>query len=354
MRETYDSMFIEMDYGKIIKLDLKDKKIIAALAQNSRISPTNLSKVVGLSKDGVLYRIKKLKREKVLRKNALIINPYYFIVPYTILLRLEGVEETDEQKLLEYFYRHPLVAWFCQCSDAWDIIVNIFAKDVKHFSYLLREIKARCGNSLKDYEIIPITATLQYNSMPNSFAKEIGIKLEFDRSDVSFGKFIKKLKIGLSENKIHIDSYDIKILEILSEDSSKQISSIGKIIKLSPNSVKYRIKKLIDKKVILAFKSIFNVSYLRYHGFALFISLNPNVSNEQRKNLENFFAYHDEVAFAFETTGRCDFEVYMFAKDVVHFHKLLSEIRNKFSSIINNQFSLLILKDYKFNFFPNI
>ena len=43
-----------------IKLDSKDRKIISALSVNAKLSPTYIGKVVGLSKDSVRYRIKKM------------------------------------------------------------------------------------------------------------------------------------------------------------------------------------------------------------------------------------------------------------------------------------------------------
>ena len=41
------------------KLDSKDKKILYLLHQNCRLSNTKISKLVGLSKDGVKYKINK-------------------------------------------------------------------------------------------------------------------------------------------------------------------------------------------------------------------------------------------------------------------------------------------------------
>ena len=46
----------------MIKIDLKDKKILSELELNSRISLTKLAKKVGLSRDGVKYRINNYER----------------------------------------------------------------------------------------------------------------------------------------------------------------------------------------------------------------------------------------------------------------------------------------------------
>ena len=48
-----------------IKLDLKDRKILYELDMNSRKSNTEIAKKVGLSKQVVGFRIKKLIDEKI-------------------------------------------------------------------------------------------------------------------------------------------------------------------------------------------------------------------------------------------------------------------------------------------------
>ena len=90
--------------------------------------------------------------------------------------------------------------------------------------------------------------------------------------------------------------------------------------------------------------------YLNAH--VLFFQLLPNIESEKRNMFESFFKFHDETAFVVESTGKWDFKVYLFAKDPLHFNRILREIRNKFHDIIESHTTLLILKDYKFDFFP--
>ena len=61
-----------------IKLDLKDKKILTFLDQNSRYSNSQLAKKVKLSKPAVEYRLKRFEKNKV-------IFAYYTVIDFTKL-----------------------------------------------------------------------------------------------------------------------------------------------------------------------------------------------------------------------------------------------------------------------------
>jgi len=61
-----------------------------------------------------------------------------------------------------------------------------------------------------------------------------------------------------------LDKYDHKIILELDENARKPLSEISKKVGLSRDAVRNRIKKLVDNKVILAFKPIFNPPNLGY------------------------------------------------------------------------------------------
>ncbi|MFC1753947.1 Lrp/AsnC family transcriptional regulator, partial [Thermoproteota archaeon] len=58
------------------KLDAKDKKLLSAISFNARLSPSCLGKIVGISKDSVRYRLKKLRENFIIVKNITIVNHY--------------------------------------------------------------------------------------------------------------------------------------------------------------------------------------------------------------------------------------------------------------------------------------
>jgi len=60
------------------KLDLKDRKILYELDINSRQSFSQLGKKVGLHKDVVAYRVKKLQEKGIIKNFYTELNGYKF------------------------------------------------------------------------------------------------------------------------------------------------------------------------------------------------------------------------------------------------------------------------------------
>ena len=59
---------VEITHGERVKLDSKDKKILEQLQKNARLSIAEIAKNTKLPRDVVVYRIKKLEKNKSTKK----------------------------------------------------------------------------------------------------------------------------------------------------------------------------------------------------------------------------------------------------------------------------------------------
>ena len=85
------------------KIDLKDRRILYELDYNSRESLTQIGKKVGLKKDVVSYRIKKLQDEGVIQCFYTVIDAYklgYTLFRYYIIFQY--VNSEIRKKIIEY------------------------------------------------------------------------------------------------------------------------------------------------------------------------------------------------------------------------------------------------------------
>jgi len=62
----------------MVKIDLKDRKILYELDLNCRQSNTQIGKTVGLKKDVVSYRIKRLQEQGIIKNFWTEINTFKF------------------------------------------------------------------------------------------------------------------------------------------------------------------------------------------------------------------------------------------------------------------------------------
>ena len=84
----------------VIKLDLKDKKILTLLGKNSRISNSQIAKKEGLSKPAVEYRLKRFEKNDV-------VLAYYAIIDFTKLgySQYKIYFKTEKLKNNQFFFK---------------------------------------------------------------------------------------------------------------------------------------------------------------------------------------------------------------------------------------------------------
>ena len=106
----------------VVKLYLKDKKILSELDIDSRQSFTKIANKVGLSKEVVNYRIKRLINEGTIKGFYPIIDVSRFgYSSYRIFLRFQNLTTEKEKKIINYLQNQNSVGWIVFIRGNWDI-----------------------------------------------------------------------------------------------------------------------------------------------------------------------------------------------------------------------------------------
>src|SRR3989338_5582854 len=134
-------------------LDKKDQKLLYYLSLNSRLSHTQLSRKIQLSKNAVKYRIERLQKEGIITKFASVVN--LGALNYTtITLLLKFNEDIYEKKeIIDFFKKHQYVDWAVSLSGQWDLFVELVAKDFISLYTVIGEIVTRFSSSLNTYRL---------------------------------------------------------------------------------------------------------------------------------------------------------------------------------------------------------
>ena len=352
--EKHKGMFFELDYGKDIKLDLKDKKIISILGENCRTTPTTIGKLINLSKHSVRYRINQLKQKDIYRGNFTVLNPFVLNFPtYFVLVKLKSMIPEKEEKIIRFFENHPFIIWVAQTQGSYDFNIMIVAKDITHFDKLLKEIQKKLTNSLKDIKVLHMTKVNSFDVVPLELGKELGIKIEKKKADSSFSSLLKKIHAHSKEERIKPTMKEILILKEIAENATLSLQEISEKTKIKPDTVKNTIKNLIKKNVILAFRPKMNVSFLKFHVYIIYFRLYPGTNEAKRKEFEEYFKNSIYTSCEVEFSGSYyDVMSFICGKNPVDFNNVVKDIKNKFSDIIEDYDTDLVLTDYKINFFP--
>ncbi len=331
------------------ELDALDRKLLAALAHNVRLSPSFLGRLVHLSKDGVRYRLEKLYATGTILGTMLVLNPYALGFRFfTLALNIRDPPLEQEQELMAQLALHPNTIWVGQCLGSWNLVVFFIARkdDAKSVEQAIKNI---CQRSLGKAQLLEITAMHRYQNLPGWFLQEAGMEtLAAPRTDASFHKLLDKASV--SSGTAELDGLDHAIIRALAPDCRASIAAIAQQLGKPFNTIKGRVQQLIRKQVILACNPLASLSSLHQIAFSAFIEL---ADDGERARLREHLKRHPDTGFLFETRKPWQFEWYGAVRNNIQLHHDLEALRAQFRSI-RSITALFIIKDHKLTFTPEI
>ncbi len=153
-----------LEYGRTYRFDQYDRKILKELDENARKSLAELSKKVGLSRDAIRNRIKKMVDNKVI----LAFKPIYnspnmgFPIINYVCISLYNPSEEEEKKFVKFLKTNRNVTYIASLIGRWDYIIDIMAESQGQFDRIMKEIRHYFPNLIKDYEIYGVLQEYEY------------------------------------------------------------------------------------------------------------------------------------------------------------------------------------------------
>ena len=162
-----------IEYTSEQKLDAKDKKIISALMENARYSIAEIAKKTGLRRDSVIYRIKKLSENKVIKGYQPIINPPALGYPNLaiILLKTKTINQKAKQDFINKIKSLPNVIHIFTLLGRFEYYLAVLYKTHEQLHLLLEEIRQIIPDYVQDYDILQVVDEPKFENM-------IGIVME--------------------------------------------------------------------------------------------------------------------------------------------------------------------------------
>lgn len=244
------------------KIDFKDKKLLYYLSTDARLSDSQLSQKIGLSKNAVKYRINRLQQEGIIQSFSTIVN--IGAIGYeTIDLFLKFNEDIYEHpEIIDYFKNHTFANWAITLSGKWDIYAEfVCQKSLDSFQELIQEITSHFGAQLNSYEVLISNEILRVEHLVADFYSDL--KME-------------PLPLQKRTPKIYeIDATDAKILNALNEDSRQPLLALARKLNLTLDIVRYRVKNMLQKMVIIKFFPHLSLPKLGYTEYLYTLKIRP-------------------------------------------------------------------------------
>ncbi len=323
------------------KIDKKDMKLLLELDINSRQSIQQLAKKVGLSKDAIQYRIKKHQAAGVIKTfRATIDTGKLGLIGFRVLLKFRKTSPKKEEEIKERLLKNKHLMWAVEVKGSWDMTLWFPYKTINQFyEEVWNDLIEKFGNYI-DKKEFGITNKIIY----------------FSRDHLFGGSSTKKtLQIQISSlpEIEKIDNKDIEILKLLTKDARMSIVEISKKINISTKTVLSRIRKLEKIKIIVGYRTEFDMNKLGYFYYKLHLNLS-NTTPEKTNQIKRFIYTSPITLYWDEIIGGSDIEADLQMKDKNELELFIKELKTRFNEIIQSYEVLTYSREIVEKYFPVI
>jgi len=321
----------------MVDIDLKDRKILYELDLDCRQSNTQIGKKVGLKKDVVSYRIKKMQDEGVITNFWTAINTFklgYHV--FRIYINFQYVSSQIKEKIIQHFISYRNVWAVISLKAEIDFDVVVWVKDIYEFFQFWNK-------TLDEFEDYFAKYTLSVYVEAFNYKKSYLIPNGFKQSDRLF------YRTTCSGKPVDIDEVDYKLLDEIAINARTSLIDLTEKLNCSSQAVNYRLKNLIKNGVINAFRVNIDLSKLGLQHYKLEIYLKDH---QQRNAIWNYIKEKPFCDTLNVAVGWSDLEFEIIVENVQKLGQVIDEIDSKFPNAIKKQSFWIFDKVHKERWLP--
>jgi len=311
------------------KLDLKDRKIIYHLDLNSRQPFSQLGKKVGLYKEIVNYRVKRLQEKGIIvRFNTLIDTLKLGYTCMRFYFNYQYITPEIKKEIIDHFVNFKRTQMVASPEGAVDLCVFMIAKNVSE----IHSFWQKTLSNYRDYFAKQIIAPfIGENIYKKSFL--------IDEKDDRINQIVRR-----GGEIIDYDDLDFQILQLLAQNSRIPTIDIAKKLNITTITIAKRIKRLIELGVILRFHVTIDWDIIGYKWFKVDLYLKDyNKIHPIIKYLET----NPHLSYIDKTFGYADLELELIVKNVDQLKQIIEDLSTKFPKMIRSYTYFSIVKSHK-------
>lgn len=317
-------------------LDALDRKILFELDRNSRMTYSDIGKRVRAKKETVKYRMQQMIERKV-------IEGFYAVIDYSklgflvfrVYLTLEDISPEKREALLQYFLKNPNIWILYRTTGAYHFTFSIWVRDPWEYEKFWYDLIERYGSYIADYHVALVS---RYT--------------EFSRNYLVEGKDDKEQYTVLQrQKKEELDEIDLKLLQLLSRNARASLVEMAREIGTSTVTCRAHLKKLLEKKVIIGFRTMLNYDAIGYHYYKvdMWFKEMKNYSQIMQKVLG-----HPNVIYTERTLATSHFEFDLEVPGFEDFIRIMDGFEQAFPDDIRKYTYYTLIKNYKISYLPSL
>jgi DNA-binding Lrp family transcriptional regulator len=313
------------------KLDLKDRKILYHLDFDSRQSFRSLGRKVGLSKDVVTSRVKKLQEMKIIQGyNTIIDHAKLGYSLYRFYFSFQNVNPLIKKEIIEYFINDRYTDSVRLLEGNYDLIVSILVKNFPEAQTFWQKTIKKYG---KYFSKKIFTAFCQ--------SEYYGHRFLFDKNDKNPIKIYQWFDTG---QRIKINELDYKIINKISHNARIQTTEIANALNSTSTIIYKRLKKILASNIIIAYRLNINYPKLGFYMYKIDIGLNQL---EKLDKISNFIKTYPNFSYMCKTIGYVDLEVGFILQNPHQLNEIMEDLSKKYPDVIKNYSYFSGIQTYK-------
>ena len=149
-------------------IDPTDKKLLGFLQDNSDISTSELAEKLHMSQSPCWRRVNRLEEQGIIHKRVAVLDREALGIGVVVFATV-NLTQTGRQNLLEFermIEGHPEVLECYTMAGAWDYMLKIVAKDIRHYEMFVREKLTKLTNIGEVHSHIAVTEIKNSTVLP--------------------------------------------------------------------------------------------------------------------------------------------------------------------------------------------
>ena len=312
-----------------------EQKILFELDKNARLSGSQIAKKLKYSPEAVNYNIRNLEKKGIITDYITVTDfSKLGLTHYKFNLKFNNLNEKIRKEVVDFLKTKKSVKWIADCEGNFDLMFSVRCKTCSDFEKLKYDLFYNFDKYLNEKTIAIISEAVTYT---REYILHSDEQTNFEKNE-----FI----LYSGSEQINLTKEELKILDSIGSNCRKSIPQLSKELNITPRIIRYTIQKLEKNKIISGYKLAIDYQKINYYFFKLFINLR-SASQERINSFKQYCKQHPNFTYWVKIIGSWDMEHEIEVENMQEFYKIIKDIRNKYSDIIQTMDSIMVTNEHK-------
>ncbi len=268
------------------KITKKDKQLLCLLSRNSRENFTALGKKIGMAKQNVSYRIKRLVKLGVIRKFDLSLNQFLIgCHTFILFIKFQYLTKKKEDEIAAFLREQKSLTYAIRTSGNWDLFLTYITSSVPSMNNMILKLSENYGEFIQKKEFLLVNENYSFPLRYLAPSSDDDCKLSKEMAH----------QILLTEN-------ERKLCAELKKEADCSLVQLSKRTGINYKTICKIIKKLEGQNYILRFGVQLDEKQMGYQDIYCLMRFD-NFSAEQCAKLARLAQKMPSIVFMVTTIG---------------------------------------------------